>query len=90
MTLTFDNGEYGIILHGAPLYTVRYLEGIRQADTVTALMELLETGNTVRTSAGCYQVKYGIDGVWGIIVFRGISGSGRGILPPPHWLSPRY
>ena len=62
MTLTFDNGEYGIILaDGAPLYTVRYLEGIRQGDTVTALMELLETGNTVRTSAGCYQVKYGID-----------------------------
>lgn len=62
MTLTFDNGEYGIILaDGAPLYTVRYLEGIRQGDTVTALMELLETGSTVRTSAGCYQVKYGID-----------------------------
>lgn len=62
MTLTFDNGEYGIILaDGAPLYTVRYLEGIRQGDTVTALMELLETGNTVRISAGCYQVKYGID-----------------------------
>ena len=52
MTLTFDNGEYGIILaDGAPLYTVRYLEGIRQGDTVTALMELLETGNTVRNAA---------------------------------------
>ncbi len=62
MTLTFDNGEYGIILaDGAPNYTVRYLEGTRQGDTVTALMELLETGSTVRTSAGCYQVKYGID-----------------------------
>lgn len=62
MDLTYENGKYGIFLaDGAPNYTVRYLEGTRQGDTVTALMELLETGNTVRTSAGCYQVKYGID-----------------------------
>ncbi len=62
MHLTFSNGEYGVVMaDGAPLYTVRYLEGTRQGDTVTALMELLEMGNTVRTSAGCYQVKYGID-----------------------------